>query len=157
MTNAAREIRLAGMLAKARIAGESRIVIGKPMYHKQLDFGKDRIGHIIKEHGVLDLSKLEQGIFREDAIQTTITAWGRAAKLGLKPISTNRADYYVIPLENAGFSGGTIGETGTQLNFVTIITKPSSSEIITSFPTTQSGPIKLREFINDCLYGELKK
>jgi hypothetical protein len=65
------------MMRGARIAGESKITIGKSMCSEPLNFGKDRAEHIISEHELFEFSKLEQGIFREDSIKTTVSAWER--------------------------------------------------------------------------------
>jgi hypothetical protein len=157
MTTVAREMKLAAMFRNARLAGEVRITIGKPMHDKPLKFGIDRKQHIADEHALFDFSKVEQGIFRDDPIKATIAAWEKAAQVKIKPISTSRADYYIVPMEKSGFTGGAVGETGIQLDFVTIVTKPGSTDVITSFPTMQSGPTKLRDFINSQLYGGRKK
>lgn len=43
-------------------------------------------------------------------------------------------DVYFIPFQNAGFQGGASGQ-GENLNFIRIVTKKNSNEIITSYPS----------------------
>jgi filamentous hemagglutinin len=52
---------------------------------------------------------------------------------GIKPITANGVDIYVIPRPNSGYAGGYKG-VGDNLNFVTILTEPGTSKMITSYP-----------------------
>ena len=93
--------------------------------------GEGRVQHVSK-HGANNVQKLEHGVFNNDPVETTNNAW--ANKGNVQPINENGVDIYHIPFENAGYAGGTTGN-GQNLNYVTIITKQNSNEIITAYPS----------------------
>jgi filamentous hemagglutinin len=95
--------------------------------------GETRAAHINAQHGNLNLQKPSQGVFYGDPVAVTNDAWAIAQTQGIKPITANGVDIYVIPRPNSGYAGGYKG-VGDNLNFVTILTEPGTSKMITSYP-----------------------
>ena len=95
--------------------------------------GETRAAHINAQHGNLNLQKPSQGVFYGDPVAVTNDAWAIAQTQGIKPITANGVDIYVIPRPNSGYAGGYKG-VGDNLNSVTILTEPGTSKIITSYP-----------------------
>jgi hypothetical protein len=93
--------------------------------------GQSRIDHI-KDHGGNDLDKKLQGVFHKDPVKTVDYAWSK--KGNMKPITQNGRDIYHIPYKNVGFQGG-INGTYKDLNFVTIVTKSGTNELVTAYPS----------------------
>jgi hypothetical protein len=98
--------------------------------------GETRSQHVMK-HDHNNLQKKRHGVFKGDSIKTTNSAWKQRA--GIKPITKDGLDFYIIPYLNAGFEGGYAGQ-GNVLNNVTIITEAGTSKIITSFPSGSGLP-----------------
>jgi hypothetical protein len=98
--------------------------------------GETRNQHVMK-HDHNNLQKKRHGVFKGDSIKTTNSAWKQRA--GIKPITKDGLDFYIIPYLNAGFEGGYAGQ-GNVLNNVTIITEAGTSKIITSFPSGSGLP-----------------
>ena len=92
--------------------------------------GETRVEHV-KLHESNDLSKLSHGVFYGNSQNTINNAWKNKSN-GIK-ISEGNTDMYIIPYENAGYSGG-FGGQGNNLNTVTIITQKGTNNIITGFP-----------------------
>ena len=92
--------------------------------------GETRVEHV-KLHESNDLSKLSHGVFYGNSQNTINNAWKNKSN-GIK-ISEGNTDMYIIPYENAGYSGG-LGGQGNNLNTVTIITQKGTNNIITGFP-----------------------
>ena len=95
--------------------------------------GETRAAHINAQHGNLNLQKPSQGVFYGDPVAVTNDAWAIAQTQGIKPITANGVDIYVIPRPNSGYAGGYKG-VGDNLNSVTILTEPGTSKMITSYP-----------------------
>jgi len=95
--------------------------------------GETRAAHINAQHGNLNLQKPSQGVFYGDPVAVTNDAWAIAQTQGIKPITANGVDIYVIPRPNSGYSGGYKG-VGENLNSVTILTEAGTSKMITSYP-----------------------
>lgn len=91
--------------------------------------GETRVEHV-KLHESNDLSKLSHGVFYGNSQNTINNAWKNKSN-GIK-ISEGNTDMYIIPYENAGYSGG-FGGQGNNLNTVTIITQKGTNNIITGF------------------------
>ena len=96
--------------------------------------GGDAHHHVDNNHGSLKLQKKDQGVFYGDPKNATEDAWKIAKDKGIKPISDGRADIYVIPRQNSGYSGGYSGQK-SNLNHITIITEPGTNKVITSYPS----------------------
>ena len=164
MSTASKEMKLVRLFSEARITGESKISIGKPMYDKPLDWnavpynkGKQSvIDHIANKHTVTNLRKPNQGVFFGD-FQTSINkAWTEAKVREIKPITVKDVDYYVVPMENSGFTGGSNKAVVDTLNHVTIMTQKGTSNLINGFPTNKAGPELLEQYIQSTIFGGIK-
>jgi hypothetical protein len=128
-----------GVVAGGAVGSARKTVAGKATAIAPLDWsvvsktGESRSAHINAQHGNLNLQKPSQGVFYGDPIAVTNDAWAIAQSQGIKPITANGVDIYVIPRPNSGYAGGYKG-VGDNLNSVTIITEPGTSKMITSYP-----------------------
>ena len=118
--------------------------------------GETRIQHIQQEHTFLKLSKSEQGIFYGDPSSKINTAWSKVAELDIKPIKVGNVDYYVVPMENVGYAGGSNSAVRDVLHHLTIMTEHDTANLINAFPTYKAGPNQLKEFINSQLFLGVK-
>lgn len=125
--------------AKGGVGAAGKTVTGEAAAIAPLDWsivsktGETRAAHINAQHGNLNLQKPFQGIFYGDPVAVTNDAWAIAQTQGIKPITANGVDIYVIPRANSGYAGGYKG-VGDNLNSVTILTEPGTRKIITSYP-----------------------
>ena len=94
-------------------------------------FGETRIQHV-NQHMVNNLQKPNHGIFYGNATNTISKAW--ASKGNVNAISSGGAAIYNIPYANAGYAGGYAGQ-GRTLNYVTIVVKTGTNQIITGYPS----------------------
>ena len=97
-------------------------------------FGETREEHI-KPHTKQNDAKLYHGVFNDTKNYKKIISecWGKRALV--TPIAGNRDEYiYNIPCANAGYGGG-IYDAGVVMDFVTIITRADTNELITAFPS----------------------
>jgi len=102
--------------------------------------GETRTQHVEK-HQQNDLQKPEHGVFYGDAKDTINKAWENRAEGTMTRKPGSGTDEYVIPYPNAGYAGGYKGQR-ENLNYVSIVTKEGTSQIITGFPgnTTKYKP-----------------
>jgi len=96
--------------------------------------GETREEHV-KLHGVNDLQKKEHGVFYGDPVATTNNAW--ANKGSVQPVTSGGTDVYHIPMGNTGYAGG-YGGQGQNLNYVTVVTRKDTNQIITAYPSAGS-------------------
>ncbi len=93
--------------------------------------GETRPVHVGK-HMIDDKSKPKHGIFNNNAVNTINNAWGNRGQGQV--IHKGSTDEYVIPCANAGTEGGSNGD-GSVLDYVRIITRAGTNQIITGFPS----------------------
>jgi len=94
--------------------------------------GETRTQHI-RGHEANNLQKPQQGVFYGDGVRALNDAWN--ANPVRNPTTTYKGvDLYIFRKPNAGYSGGYRGQ-GENLNWVTIITKQGSNQLITGFPS----------------------
>ncbi len=86
----------------------------------------------IMDHARNNLQKEKHGVFYGNPIETTNKAWENRASGTM--VREGDMDVYFIPYQNAGYQGGYSGQ-GENLNYMRIVTKKNSSEIITSYPS----------------------
>jgi hypothetical protein len=94
--------------------------------------GETRPAHV-GLHGSNNLQKPIHGVFYGDPVAVTNEAWTIAQQQGIRPITANGVDIYVVPRPNSGWAGGYTGQ-GQNINTVTIITRPGTNQIITAYP-----------------------
>jgi filamentous hemagglutinin len=95
--------------------------------------GGNAAEHVTLNYGSLSLSKPNQGVFYGNPISTIEDAWATAQRNGLKPVTVDGTDIYVVPRPNSGYAGGLSGQR-QNLDHVTIITLKDTNKIITGFP-----------------------
>lgn len=81
--------------------------------------GETRKAHVVL-HEVNDLSKPSHGVFYGDSVSTINKAWDNRANGYM--LSEGNTDLYVIPYQNAGFSGG-YGGQGNNLIMLLLLHK----------------------------------
>ncbi len=117
--------------------------------------------HIELEHAKFRPTKVKNGVFYGDPKAKIDLAWQRAQELGIKPIQKvqhgGTFDYYIVPLENAGYeySGGLAKSfTGKEINpvfpntncdYVTIVTKSGTNKLKTAYPSSRTANLKVKE------------
>lgn len=95
--------------------------------------GESRPDHVAGQHGDLNLQKPAQGVFYGDPYAVTNDAWGIVQSQGIKPVTVNGVDMYVVPRPNSGYGGGYSGQR-QNLDTMTIITLPGTNRVITAYP-----------------------
>nr|WP_094229256.1 RHS repeat-associated core domain-containing protein [Methanolobus psychrotolerans] len=93
--------------------------------------GETRKDHIML-HSKDNLNKDFHGVFSDDPVKVTNEAWGNRGSI--TPVREGNVDKYYIPYPNAGFEGGRMG-THETLNYVQIVTKADTNQIISSYPS----------------------
>jgi RHS repeat-associated protein len=89
----------------------------------------------VRKHEVDNGTKPKHGVFADDAIDTTNSAWDRVQSEGIEGTrQPNGNDIYVVPYMEAGLQGGSSGDASI-LNNVTIITEGGTNKIVTAFPS----------------------
>ena len=115
----------------------------KPIYpkpHSNLDWstivsnkGETRAEHILR-HTIPNCNRKSHGIFNGNPNTMVNTAW--AHKQSISPTSDGMGGaIYNIPYKNAGYESGYIN-TGATLDYITIITRENSLDLITAFPSS---------------------
>ncbi|MBL0319001.1 MAG: hypothetical protein IPP74_06905 [Alphaproteobacteria bacterium] len=98
---------------------------------------------MIEQHGYPNFQKEIQGVFYGDPVSIANDAWSIAQTEGIKPVTVNGADIYVVPRQNSGYAGGYSGQ-GQNLDTVTIITVHGTNQVIAAYPgnglPTPKGP-----------------
>jgi hypothetical protein len=102
--------------------------------------GGDAAGHIVQNHGVLSLTKPNQGVFYGNPISAVEDAWSIAGQNGLKPVTIGNRDFYVVARPNSGFAGGMGGQL-ENYNHVTIITESGTKRVVTAYPSGATPPL----------------
>ena len=94
--------------------------------------GETRIAHVTK-HTIPQPKRQSHGVFNDNAEKMVNAAWEN--RKGVKPIDDGMGgSIYNIPFANAGYESG-INNTGEILNYITIITKRGTNQLIAAFPT----------------------
>jgi hypothetical protein len=121
--------RLAGWKKKPKVEASLDWSIKHPKTTKG-----DTAHHVRTRHEHLSLSKADQGVFYGDSVKTVEEVWKKAQLQGIKPSVIKEKDVYIVPRANSGYSGG-IGGQRTNYDYVTIVTKKDSNQIITAYPS----------------------
>jgi hypothetical protein len=95
-------------------------------------FGETRFEHVAG-HAADDLSIAYQGVFYGEPTEVINDAW--ASKGSITPTTENGVDIYRVPYSNAGYQGRYAGQ-GKNLDYVTIITRAGTNQIITGYPSS---------------------
>ena len=94
--------------------------------------GENRIDHI-NRHGVPNMNRATHGVFNGNPVDMVNEAWEQ--RFLAEPISDGMGGtIYNIPYKNAGYESGYIN-TGATMDYITIITKENSNELISAFPS----------------------
>ncbi len=94
--------------------------------------GETRIDHILK-HTIPAPNRVSHGVFNGNAVEMVNTAWRNRSAVNAIDDGMG-CSVYNIPYINAGYESG-LTNTGEVLNYVTIITKHGTNELISAFPT----------------------
>jgi filamentous hemagglutinin len=104
--------------------------------------GGNAAEHVTLNHGLLSLTKPNQGVFYGNPVSTIEDAWTIAQRNGLKPVTVGNRDIYVVSRPNSGYAGG-IGGQLENYNHVTIITEAGTSKVVTGYPSGGTPPLEL--------------
>ncbi len=94
--------------------------------------GETRIDHI-NRHSVPRPDRQTHGVFNENPVTAVNNAWN--LRNTVTPIDDGMGGYiYNIPYQNAGYESGFLN-TGTRMDYITIVTKKNTNELIAAFPS----------------------
>jgi hypothetical protein len=108
--------------------------------------GETRASHV-KLHEANDVTKVEHGVFYGDSVLVINEVWN--TKGSASPVLRDYArgtDTWILERPNAGYRGGMRGQ-GENLDFVTIITRINSNQLITGFPSGRGLKVKASETV----------
>jgi filamentous hemagglutinin len=72
--------------------------------------GSNAAEHVVSNHGTLSLKKPNQGVFYGNPVSAIEDAWAIIQREGLKPVTVESRDIYVVLRPNAGYAGGMGGQ-----------------------------------------------
>jgi len=94
--------------------------------------GETRLDHI-NRHSTPNSSRATHGVFNGDPQNIVNQAWNNRGRVD--PIKDGMGgEIYNIPMKNAGYESG-YNNTGVAMDYVTIIVKEGTSEVIAAFPS----------------------
>ena len=94
--------------------------------------GETRLDHI-NRHSTPNSSRATHGVFNGDSQNVVNQAWNNRGRVD--PIKDGMGgEIYNIPMKNAGYESG-YNNTGVAMDYVTIIVKEGTSEVIAAFPS----------------------
>lgn len=94
--------------------------------------GETRVDHILR-HTIPNANRKSHGVFHGNPFTMVNIAW--AHRQLISPSSDGMGGtIYNIPYKNAGYESGYIN-TGATLNYITIVTRENSLDLITAFPS----------------------
>ncbi len=94
--------------------------------------GETRVDHILR-HTIPNANRKCHGVFNGNPFTMVNIAW--AHRQLISPSSDGMGGtIYNIPYKNAGYESGYIN-TGATLNYITIVTRENSLDLITAFPS----------------------
>jgi hypothetical protein len=100
--------------------------------------GETAVDHVMRHGDDMPTRNVAHGVFADDPIATTNSAWDIAVRDGIKPELDPRSGNwnYTIPYPEAGLNGGIPGtrDGNPILNSIRIAVLPGTNKVVTAFP-----------------------